>query len=55
MCVQDNYGIKDKPTTSDKISKNIKLSVTNDMFRSFDLKNEINYENIQKQEDNPLD
>jgi hypothetical protein len=48
MCKQDNYGIKAKPTTSHNytvhnqmksLSEYTKLSVFNDMLRSFDLEN----------------
>jgi hypothetical protein len=57
MCVQDNYGIKAKPTTSHNQQANTiiervqKVVVVNDMLRSFDL--EKNHENLE--EDNPFD
>jgi hypothetical protein len=49
MCVQDNYGIKAKPTTSHNPQANAIIEqvhkVVNDMLRSFDLEN--NHENIE--------
>jgi hypothetical protein len=64
MCMQDNYGIRAKPTTSHNHSLHKKMqswseytkkSVVDDMLRSFDLKNENNHENQKEQEDNPFD
>jgi hypothetical protein len=64
MYIQDNYGIKAKPTTShnhslhkqmQSLSEYTMLTVVNDMLRSFDLENENNHENLQEQEDNPFD
>jgi hypothetical protein len=57
ICVQDNYGIKAKPTTShnpqaDAIIEQVHKFI-NDILRSFDLEN--NHENLQEQEDNPFD
>jgi hypothetical protein len=62
MCVQDNYGIKAKPTTShnqqttsmQSLRGYTKLVTVNDMLRLFDLGNEINHENLEEQEDNPF-
>jgi hypothetical protein len=49
MCVQDNYGIEAKTTTSRNPQANAIIErahkVVNDMFRSFDL--EINHENLE--------
>jgi hypothetical protein len=59
MCVNDNYGIKAKPTTShnhiaqaNAIIEQVH-KVVNDMLRSFDLEN--NHETLEEQEDNPFD
>jgi hypothetical protein len=50
MCMQDNYGIKDKPTTSHNPQANAIIErvhkVVNDMPRSFDLEN--NHENLEE-------
>jgi hypothetical protein len=52
MCVQDNYGIKAKPTTSHNPQANAiiervhKVTVVNDMLRSFNLEN--NHENLEE-------
>jgi hypothetical protein len=57
MCVQDNYSIKAKPTTSCNPQANAIIErvhkVINDMLTSFEL--EINHENLEEQEDNPFD
>jgi transposase InsO family protein len=57
MCMQDNYGINAKPTTSHNPQANAIIErahkVVNDMLRSFDLEN--NHENLEEQEDNPFD
>jgi hypothetical protein len=37
------------------LSEYTKLWAVNDMLRSFDLENEQNHENLEEQEDNPLD
>jgi hypothetical protein len=60
MCMQDNYVINVKQTTSHKTHStqlNIIIErvhkVVNGILRSFDLEN--NHENIEEQEDNPFD
>jgi hypothetical protein len=57
MCVQDNYGIIAKSTTSHSPQANAIIErvhkVVNDMLRSFDLEN--NHENLEEQEDSPFD
>jgi hypothetical protein len=49
MCMQDNYGIKGKPTTSHNPQANAIIErvhkVVNDMLRSFNLEN--NHENLE--------
>jgi hypothetical protein len=62
MCVQDNYGIKAKQTTSHKIlifhkqmkslRKYTKLYAIVDMIRSFDSEN--NHENLEKEDNDHL-
>jgi hypothetical protein len=37
------------------LSEYTKLSIVNDMLRSFDLENENKHENLEQQEDNPFD
>jgi hypothetical protein len=37
------------------LSEYTKLQAFNDMFRSFDLENENNHENLEEQEDIPFD
>jgi transposase InsO family protein len=55
--MRDNYGIKDKPTTSHNPQANAIIErvhkVVNDMLRSFDSEN--NNENLEEQIDNPFD
>jgi hypothetical protein len=58
--MQDNYGIKAKPTTIHNhaqanaiIERLHKVMSCHDMLRSFDLEN--NHENLEEQEDNPID
>jgi hypothetical protein len=63
MCVQDNYGIKAKPTTSQNklsmhkqmqsLSDYTKLSIRDNMPRPFDLEN--NHENLEELQDNLFD
>jgi hypothetical protein len=65
MCVQDNYGIKAKPTTShnnqstskhkkmQSLSEYTKMWSANAKLRSFDLEN--NHENLEVQQYNPFD
>jgi hypothetical protein len=56
MCLQDNYGIKDKPTTDLNPQANAIIEgvqkVVNDMLRSFDLEN--NHKYLEEQENNPF-
>jgi hypothetical protein len=60
MCMQDNYVIKAKPTTSHNIPSTSKCTIiervqkiVNDMLRSFKLEN--NHENLEAQEDYSFD
>jgi hypothetical protein len=61
ICMQDNYGIDVKPTTSKNILSTTTANtiiervqkVFNEMLRSFDLEN--NHQNLEGQEDNPFD
>jgi hypothetical protein len=66
MCIQENYGIKAKPTTSHKpeltthnrmqsLSENTKLWDVNNILRLFDLESKSNHENLETQEVNPYD
>jgi hypothetical protein len=59
ICMQDNYGIKAKPTTSHNHNPQANAiiervhKVVNDMLRLFDLEN--NHENLEEHDDNPFD
>jgi hypothetical protein len=62
MCMQDNYGIKSKPTTSHIIPSTIQMQSFSEytkspngncMLRSVDSKNY--HENLEEQDNNPFD
>jgi hypothetical protein len=57
MCVQENYDIRAKPTTSHNHQIHAIIErvhkVVNYIFNLFDLEDDL--ENLEKQEDNPFD